>query len=47
MKLLNDETLCDYVNRPDPLLVKGLKHRRGSTKIRPFSHLPEFQLRAF
>ena len=24
MRLLNDETLCDYVNRPDPLLVRGL-----------------------
>jgi len=24
MRLLNDETLCEYVNRADPLLVKGL-----------------------
>jgi dCTP deaminase len=27
MKLLNDEMLCSYVNRPDPLLVKDLPER--------------------
>jgi deoxycytidine triphosphate deaminase len=35
MKLLNDEMLCDYVNRPDPLLVKGLKTPVGFDKDSP------------
>src|ERR1700687_808821 len=35
MNFLNDETLCNYCNRPDPLLVKGLLTPAGFDKNSP------------